>query len=381
MKFLFIILCLATSNLVIAGSFDYQGIHGKISNLSNFENQNLVVRASICGVSRRSPCEKKFEIESQVSAEGDYQLRNQKLSCRSCRRFRVIHYIQDTLSGKQKELFSYRTGNEMYKTLQNFTLFRVPDISASLPLAEGGTLLEWLRGPGSPFGSILFKAYVVNGDQKKTWLKKTLSTNQTLDGNFEAEYFPMFVEEGNIEIDSNLKLRFQVSTHSEENIFFQKEVSFANTDEILRQSLDDLNIDLSHLSQDINGEFRSDFAYETRYQKVDGWLRRVKTEDMEDRVRLISISTASFTCEENLSAEAILNFEFIGTARLSGTCNESGQAEFSFDEFLTSSTGVGMDLRGWKFMITKTIDGLVEAKVLDTTNTIVAHYKLVGTRR
>ena len=96
MKFLFIILCLATSNLVIAGSFDYQGIHGKISNLSNFENQNLVVRASICGVSRRSPCEKKFEIESQVSAEGDYQLRNQKLSCRSCRRFRVIHYIQDT---------------------------------------------------------------------------------------------------------------------------------------------------------------------------------------------------------------------------------------------------------------------------------------------
>lgn len=121
----FLIMLFLTSTSAFAISYDdpyiYNGLMGKIHNLSTIPNEDLRVEVRICKFTWYRKCKTKF-VKSKIKEDGSYELKSKK-AYKWGDELYITHYILDTKTKEKYELVPKLSGRRknLETTVLNFT--------------------------------------------------------------------------------------------------------------------------------------------------------------------------------------------------------------------------------------------------------------------
>lgn len=372
----FLLLTLLISSLPAFGaSFNYGGIEGKISNLSNFDNSKIQFKALILGW-RGSSVKKSFSLYSDISNDGSFKIKGDRVSCSVCK-FSVRHAIILTKPDGKKA--SYEVGKVMRDERsilknQNYTVIGRPTFRVPLTLKDGRTLGEWFKAKDRPLHSPQFKAVLFNGSNSQTFLDKPIYLNGNGTLSPEGEFISLVVNEGYLPA-KDLKMKLTVSFSNVAPIA-SLVTAFSTSKGYLKQAVKSLRLDTSGLSSDMNGLFKAGYGFSTLYKKDKyGYMRRIADKDLPTIVKLLKLDNAKFSCEQGLS-KTTLAFGQLEQTELTGTCTNIGSASYKIDSFIAGDDSVAVDLRGATLEVERTFLGSIQMAIIAEDGKEIVSYSL-----
>lgn len=349
------------SSIYYSDKFEYRGLKGRVSNLTNISTNDLKVIVEICKIKWNRKCKTK-KIQSNIDHNGQFSIRSKTISKDIGQATILRHYLINKKTDEKYELIAdIRNGNIDFDT-KNFTVLETPHIIANLHGDDGSIFENWENK--KRFKTLVFK----------------LATIDFLNGE-ENNFLAIEASDGKIFLEPQLRAVPGYLTSSAE--LKLKAMTFGKTEEsvsyLLNQNvridypfhkLEDAINNAKLTTKNIDNSIRGIYSIVNLHDGKQFSPRRL----LKNYDRVKSIKEIKIDCEDG-DGIAYIDFDEIGKARLLGTCDNNGNGNFKIHHTYDIGQGLIYSMRG-EFNIRNAINGQAYAEVIDENGDLIAHYQL-----
>ncbi|MBD64527.1 MAG: hypothetical protein CME62_04940 [Halobacteriovoraceae bacterium] len=346
--------------------YEYHGLEGKISNLTDIPNKHLRMVVRICKFKWTRKCSNKF-IKSKISADGSYKLVAKKTGFKWSDELYIHHYIQNIKTKEQYQLVKKLNGRvkNLSSTKKNFTLIEnFPKISGQLYNEDGTEFI-----PEGRHTFVIASIDALNGEENNIFAVEN---------------------KGSISIPGNQNIHAITGYIKEQNDFKLKLLTYGETENTIAYRLNKtitLNLPFDNFKQaiesnpvgalDITNSVRAGYAWSKMFHEGVYGAHYYPRYNIKGEDRQWTIKNALFDCHKGL-ATADVKFDELGELKLKGACSENGQSHFSIDQKIKLKDGKVIHLvADFNIRITEPDNtSTLKAELIDASGELIAKYKL-----
>lgn len=342
-----------------AATFQYSGLQGKLSNLTEAPNSKLEIIAEICrwdGFFRK--CSNK-STQSKVAQDGSFKLIPMKVKYNSSHTIIVKHFLNDKSTNQVYELTQKQRSRNLSYTKMNFSFVDIPAVEAELNMEDGRTFSEWLSSEDRPNQTLYYQISSLDpilGEYVPLYFQTLSDYNLGKRGRVEMKsgrtVLKTFITNG-----GSQKFLLEAFTHGKTEGSFprllKKEIELSSDLLGLEQEIISAKLSKRDLNYDISGKYETVFMAKGYSYLSENSFRGPEA--------LKVIRTATFKCSQNI-ATAEITFPNLGVISVSGRCDKNGKAQFRVDQVLSSADGLGISIHG-ELLVTSTMNGEMYARI------------------
>lgn len=342
-----------------AKTYQYGGLEGKLSNLTDIPNSQLEVVAEICrwdGFFRKC----SSEIIKSKLKDGSFLLKPKTIKYDDSKDIVVKHYLIDRKTDTKFDLLKKNRNASMKFSKKNFTLLDFPKIEAEVSLEDGRSFAEWKKSSDRPNQPVMYQisAFDLALGKYVSVISQEIGKGVTLPE--KRQILPVYLEAGKGEFE--LKAYTFGNSEGKFASLLEEKVKLNSLEE-LERAIEASPLSKKNLIYDISGIYSTVFM-----QKGHSFLAANAFRGPE---AMKVISKASFKCS-GYQASAKVNFQ-VGAVSLEGSCDDNGKAEFPMNHTITGQDGLALVIKG-KLRILSSMSGEMYGEIILENGEIFGRY-------